>query len=231
MPAEHALLLPGMMCDARLWAPQIESIDTPITVPALDGADSMASLAEQVLEGAPPFFALAGLSMGGIVAFEIWRQAPDRVSHLALLDTNPHPESPERAMRRLEQIEQALNGGLKDLVRESLKPLYLAACNRNNEALLDTIMAMTLDLGPEVFRRQAIAAKNRLDSVPTLSTIGCPTTVICGSEDGVCPVSYHELMASRIPNAELVVLDDCGHLASLEQPKRVTAELKKLFDK
>jgi len=230
MPAENALLLPGMMCDARLWAPQIEKIGIPAAVPALDGADSMETLASQVLEAAPPAFALAGLSMGGILAFEIWRQAPDRVTHLALLDTNPHSESPERAMQRLEQIEQVLNGGLRDLVRGSLKPLYLAACNRNDDELLATIMAMTLDLGPEVFQRQTIAVKNRPDSVPTLPTISCPTVVMCGREDTLCPVSYHELMADRIPKAELVVLDDCGHLASLEQPDRVTAELVELFD-
>lgn len=230
MPAENALLLPGMMCDARLWAPQIEKIGIPAAVPALDGADSIASLASQVLDTAPPAFALAGLSMGGILAFEIWRQAPDRVTHLALLNTNPHPESPERAMQRLEQIEQVLNGGLRDLVRGSLKPLYLAACNRNDDELLATIMAMTLDLGPEVFQRQTIAVKNRPDSVPTLPTISCPTVVMCGREDTLCPVSYHELMADRIPKAELVVLDDCGHLASLEQPDRVTAELVELFD-
>ena len=133
-------------------------------------------------------------------------------------------------MQRLEQIEQVLNGGLRDLVRGSLKPLYLAACNRNDDELLATIMAMTLDLGPEVFQRQTIAVKNRPDSVPTLPTISCPTVVMCGREDTLCPVSYHELMADRIPKAELVVLDDCGHLASLEQPDRVTAELVELFD-
>lgn len=219
-----------MMCDSRLWTPQIENIRIPTAVPTLDGADSITSLASQVLDAAPPSFALAGLSMGGILAFEIWRQAPDRVTHLALLDTNPHSESPERAVQRLEQIEQVLNGGLRELVGETLKPLYLAACNRNDVELLDTIMAMTLDLGPEVFQRQAIAVKNRPDSVPTLPTISCPTIVICGREDTLCPVSDHELMANRIPAAELVVLDDCGHLASLEQPDRVTAELLKLFD-
>lgn len=229
MSAEHALLLPGMMCDARLWQPQIEQLDLPVSVPDLGRAANFRDMATEVLVDAPPRFAMAGLSMGGILAFEIWRQAPQRVSHLALLDTNPHAEAEERRSMRLSQIEKAAAGRLRELAIESLKPMYLAAANRDNLELLDTILAMALDLGPAVFERQSLALRNRTDSVPTLETIDCPTAIICGAEDTLCPVGYHELMAERIPHARLTVIDDCGHLSSLEQPAAVTRALQALF--
>lgn len=229
MPAKNLLLLPGMMCDARLWRPQQDALDLPVFHADMTTTDNFHDMAAAVLGSAPPEFALAGLSMGGILAFEIWRQAPERVTHMALLDTNPHAEAPERRSLRLQQIETALTGGLRELAIESLKPLYLARSRRDDAALLNTILDMALDLGPEVFRRQSLALRDRIDSVPTLPTISCPTTVICGDEDTVCPVSYHELMAARIPRAKLVVIDDCGHLATLEQPGIVTRELAELL--
>ena len=181
------------------------------------------------LANAPDRFAIAGLSMGGILAFEIWRQAPERVTHIALLDTNPHAEMPERRALRPTEIEVALGGGLRKLAIESLKPLYLAAAHRDDEELLGTILDMALDLGPEVFRTQSLALRDREDSVATLETIVCPTVVLCGDEDSLCPVSYHELMAERIPNARLQIIANCGHLSSLEQPDTVTEELNRLF--
>lgn len=231
MAAENLLLLPGMMCDERLWAPQMSAINLPVHVGDLSTADNMQELATKVLDDAPPTFALAGLSMGGILAFEIWRRAPERVSHMALLDTNPHADTPERRSLRLQQIETALAGGLRRLAIESLKPLYLAAAHRDDEELLGTILDMALDLGPDVFQRQSLALHDRPDSVDTLATISCPTLVMCGGEDTLCPVDYHELMADQIPTAKLVVVENCGHLASLEAPDAVTQELTELLRK
>lgn len=231
MPAENLFLLPGMMCDERLWAPQLAAIDLPIQVGDLSTKDNIPALAQHVLENAPHSFALGGLSMGGILAFEIWRQAPERVSHLALLDTNPHAEAPERRSMRLEQIATAMDGGLRDLAIDSLKPLYLAEAHRDDQELLGTILDMALDFGPDVFRRQSLALRDRVDSVPTLSTIDCPVAVICGAEDTLCPVEYHRLMAEKIPDAKLVILENCGHLASLEAPEAVTRELEELLRK
>ncbi len=229
MPAESILLLPGMMCDARLWQPQLAILDLPVLHADTTGTDNFADMAAQVLAEAPSSFAMAGLSMGGILAFEIWRQAPERVTHLALLDTNPHAESPDRRSMRLQQIETAMAGGLRELAIESLKPLYLARSHRDDEELLGLILDMALDLGPEVFRTQSLALRDRVDSVPTLHTIDCPTAVICGNEDALCPVGYHELMAAEIPQASLSVIDDCGHLATLEQPEAVNVELQRLL--
>jgi len=231
MPAENILLLPGMMCDARLWSHQIAAFDVPVYVADTSKSDNFADMAAQVLAAAPPSFAMAGLSMGGILAFEIWRQAPERVTHLALLDTNPHPDAPSRKSIRFEQIAAAAAGKLEELAIESLKPLYLAEKSRDDETLLKTILDMALALGPDVFERQSLAVMNRPDSAPTLASISCPTSVICGREDAICPVRFHEFMAHEIPDANLVVIDDCGHLSSMEQPEVVTAELLHLFAK
>ena len=167
--------------------------------------------------------------MGGILAFEIWRQAADRVTHLALLDTSPYEDAPERRSLRLEQIERALSGGLRSLAVESLKPLYLAEIHRDNDELLGEILDMALDLGPNVFRQQSLALRNRRDSLDTLRDIDCPTLVLCGREDTLCPVSYHEFMAEEIATARLVVVEECGHLASMEQPEIVNRELLTLL--
>ncbi len=217
------------MCNERLWAPQIAAFGRATICPDLTRADNFQDMAAQVLGTAPRRFAMAGLSMGGILAFEIWRQAPGRVTHVALLNTNPHAEAPERQSLRLQQIETALSGGLRELAVESLKPLYLAAAHRDDPALLNTILDMALDLGPEVFRRQSLALRDRVDSVPTLPTINCPALVLCGDEDALCPVEYHELMADCIPDARLKVVDNCGHLSSLEQPDIVARELAALL--
>ena len=159
----------------------------------------MSDMARKVLRDAPDSFAMVGLSMGGILAFEVWRQAPERVSHMALLDTNPHAESTDRQSMRLDQIAAASSGRLRELATESLKPIYLAEAHRENDSLLSTILDMVMDLGADVFRSQSMALRSRIDSVPTLRTITCPTLVMCGDEDRICPPVYHQLMASEIP--------------------------------
>ena len=229
MTADNILLLPGMMCDARQWAHQEAQFSVPVLHADCSKHDSLADMAASVLANAPERFALVGLSMGGILAFEIWRQAEDRITHLALLDTNPHAESPERQTLRLQQIKDAADGRLREMAIESLKPLYLAEAHRDDEAILNIILDMAMDLGPDVFRLQSLALRGRSDSVPTLASISCPTLVMCGDEDTLCPVTYHELMAEQIPNARLKVIDSCGHLSSLEQPEVVTRELQTLL--
>ena len=205
MTAENVLLLPGMMCDARQWAEQEANISQPVFHADTRKHDSITEMARSVLQDAPDRFAMVGLSMGGILAFEIWRQAADRVTHLALLDTNPHAESPERQTVRLQQIAEAASGRLRELATESLKPLYLAKAHREDEKLLGTILDMAMDLGPDVFRTQSLALRGRVDSVPTLPACTGPTIVMVGDEDLLCPVAYHELMAAEIPNAQLKV--------------------------
>lgn len=229
MPDRNVLLIPGMMCDERLWTHQAAALPATPVFPDTTQADSIEGMARSILAHAPGHFAAVGLSMGGIIAFELWRQAPERITHIALLDTNPHVEAAERRSLRLQQIEAALSGGLRELVIDSLKPVYLAAANRDDEALLGVVLDMALDLGPEVFRRQSLAVRDRADSVATLATIDCPALVLCGDEDSLCPPEYHKLMADRIPGARLSVVERCGHLSSLEQPEVVTRELAQLL--
>ena len=229
MQTEHLVLLPGMMCDERLWAAQrggLRDRCASITVADITTADCIRALAGAVLTDAPARFALAGLSMGGIIALEIWRQAPERVSRLALLDTTVHAETPERRALRERMLGRVLEGELKQVLTEDLKPRYLARVNRHNRGLLNEISAMALSLGDRVFVRQSRALKHRPDSTETLATIHVPTLILCGAEDALCPPEHHRFMAKRIPNARLAVLDQCGHLSVMEQPRRVTAKMR-----
>ena len=224
----NLVLIPGMMCDGRLWRHQVEefSADYQIQLAEMKQGDSISEIARLILAKAPPVFALAGLSMGAIVAFEMWRQAPQRIQRLALLDTNYRADASERFAVRNRQIEQVQSGQLKTVLRDELKPNYLAKIHANNAELLAEILAMGVDLGAEVFVRQSIALRDRIDSTATLATINCPVTVICGNEDQLCAVSLHEAMAVGIPSAHLEVIKDCGHLSTLEQPAAVNQILK-----
>lgn len=228
---EPLLLLPGMMCDARLFGPQIEALsdDCDILTGDIGGAAHMSELAEIVLKSAPQHFALAGLSMGGIVAMEIIRQAPERVSRLALMDTNPRAERPEVKARRAPQIEAVRTGDLRRVMREELKPNYLVESPRK-PAILDLCMKMALALGPEVFERQSIALRDRPDQQETLRGVTVPTLVLCGRHDALCPVERHELMHALVPASDLVIVEEAGHLPTLERPEATTAALKRWLD-
>jgi pimeloyl-ACP methyl ester carboxylesterase len=225
---EPLLLLPGLMCDARLFAPQVEALAglAPVAVGDLTGAPTVQGLAASVLAAAPDRFALAGLSMGGIVAMEVVRQAPGRVARLALLDTNHRAETPERQALRGPQIARALAGELRAVLVEEMKPLYLAPENRDRGAVLDTILDMALALGPEVFARQSAALRDRPDQAATLRRVGVPTLVLCGRHDALCPPERHAEMASLVPGARLTVVEGAGHLPTLERPEATTAALR-----
>ncbi len=220
------VLLPGMMCDARLFGPQIAAFSgrRAVHVAPLCGAESTAALAADVLAHAPPRFALAGLSMGGIVAMEIAAQAPERLAGLALMDTNPRAELPEVQARRAPQIEKAQAGHLRSVMRDEMKPNYLTD-GPDRQAILDLCMEMAMDLGPQVFIRQSLALRDRPDRQEILRSVTCPTLVLCGREDALCPVERHELMHALIPHSTLTVIDGAGHLPTLEQPMPTNAAL------
>ena len=217
---EPILLIPGMMCDARLFAPQIAvfSGSRPVMVVPLRGQASFELFATEILSHAPPQFALAGLSMGGIAAMEIIRQAPGRVTRLALMDTNPLAEIPERAAERKLQIERVRKGGLRLVMRDEMKPNYLTD-GPNKQMLLDLCMTMAEDLGAKVFEEQSLALQRRRDQSDTLRGIDVPTLVLCGEDDRLCPVERHEMMCDLIPGARLSVISNAGHLPVLEQPE------------
>lgn len=226
---EPLLLVPGMMCDRRLWSAQVSAL-APLAAPQvadITGRATIDALAADVLAWAPPKFSLAGLSMGGIVAMEMLRQAPARVARLALLDTNHRAELPERRDLRLAQIRRALDGGLRRLLIEEMKPLYLAPENRARNDILDTVLEMAQALGPTVFERQSLALRDRRDYTATLQAAACPTLVLCGRHDTLCPVERHREIAGLVPGAELVVLDGAGHLTPMEQPHAVNLALER----
>ena len=225
------VLLPGMMCDARLFAPQVAvlGLRRAVHLAPIANHDTVAALADEVLAHAPPRFALAGLSMGGIVAMEIMARAPARVERLALLDTNPCAELPEVRTRRGPQIDSVRAGGLRGVMRDEMKPNYLFD-GPGKGAILSLCMDMALDLGGEVFIRQSIALRDRQDRQATLRDVQVPTLVLCGREDALCPVARHELMHDLIAGSQLAIIDGAAHLPTLEQPNTTTAALTRWLE-
>ncbi len=213
------VLIPGMMCDARLFAPQIAALSHrwPILHAPINDHDTVGALAEDILSWAPDRFALGGLSMGGIVAMEMLRQAPGRIERLALLDTNPMAESDEVKARREPQIAKVKAGGLRAVMRDEMKPNYLSD-GPNRGAIFDICMAMAEALGPDVFIRQSLALQRRSDQQDTLCSFTGPALVLCGRNDALCPVDRHDLMHELLPNSVLKIIDGAGHLPTLEQP-------------
>ena len=219
------VLLPGMMCDARLWGPVMGAFAGRAVLHApLTEAGTTAALAQAVLALAPSRFALCGLSMGGIVAMEVLAQAPGRVERLALLDTNPLAETPEVQARRAPQIARALAGGLAGVMRDEMKPNYLAD-GPGKAAILDLCMAMALALGPKVFARQSRALRDRPDRTAVLAGFRGPALVLMGEGDHLCPRDRHDLMHRLMPQSRLCVIAGAAHLPVLEQPARTTDEL------
>lgn len=218
------LLIPGMMCDARLFLPQIAKLSASrgVMIPAITGADSIPALAAIVLEQAAPRFALAGLSMGGIVAMEMLHQQPGRIAGLALMNTNPRAELPEVQAGREPQIEAAREGRMLELMEERMFPLYSRG---PDPAITATAAAMARDLGPEVFIRQSRALRDRADRSETLRNCRLPTLILGSAHDRLCPPERHDYMASLMPHARLVMLKEAAHLTTLEQPAETCAAL------
>ena len=221
------VLLPGLLLDEALWQPQLKALAdiAEMTVGDLSKDDSMAGMARSVLAAAPPRFALAGLSMGGYAAFEVMRQAPERVTRLALLDTSARPDTPAQTKERRAFIGMCERGEFKG-VTPRLLPRWIHPSRVNDKALTETVMSMTARVGRDAFIRQQTAIMNRPDSRPGLSRIDCPTLVLCGHEDQATPVEVHREIAADISNARLVVVPECGHLSPLERPEAVNAALR-----
>jgi pimeloyl-ACP methyl ester carboxylesterase len=223
---EATVLVPGLNCSPRLYAPQVPSLWRfgPVTVADHTRDETMAAIAGRILAAAPPRFALAGLSMGGYVALEIVRQAPDRVARLALLDTGARADTPEATAKRHANIALAEAGRFIDVIDPQF-PLYVHPSRANDHALKADYLAMCHDVGPKAYVRQQKAIMARVDSRPLLSTIRCPTLVLVGAEDAATPLILSEEMAAGISGAQLVTVADCGHLSTIERPEAVTDAL------
>jgi pimeloyl-ACP methyl ester carboxylesterase len=221
------ILLPGLLCDEALWVHQTRYLAevADVAVADLTGRDSVAALAADVLATAPPRFAVAGLSMGGYVALEIVRQAPERIMKLALLDTNARADTDKQRRRRRGLMTLADRGEFRG-VTPRLLPMLIHPDRIGEEALTGEVMAMAERVGRDAFLRQQKLIMDRPDSRLWLSSIQLPTLVLCGRQDAISTLEMHVEMAGAIPGARLAIVEECGHLASLERPHATTALMR-----
>ena len=220
------VLIPGFMCDGRLFEPQIQGLHKihDITV-AIPTESTIPDMAARILKDMPGDFALGGLSMGGIVAMEILRQAPECITHLALMDTTPLADAPANFDVRMRQIADVHAGHLETVMRDELKPAYLVDSPRKS-AIMDTCMAMAKSLGPDVFEAQSLALRDREDLQESLAHAPEKTLILHGAEDRLCTPERHHLMQSLAPHATLIAIENAGHLPTLEAPSATTQAVR-----
>lgn len=224
------LLVPGLNCSPRLYAAQIPALWRLGLVVVADHRrdDTMSGIARRILATAPSRFRLAGLSMGGYIALEIMRQAPERVTKLALLDTSARPETPEQTERRQKLIALAEKGRMREIM--DVLWLVMVDPSRLKESALRAEMdKMAEETGTDAFIHQQRAIIGRADSRPTLGTIKCPTLMIVGASDQLTPPAHAEEIAQGIKGAKLVKLAGCGHMSPMEKPEEVTKLLIDFF--
>lgn len=228
------VLVPGMLCDARLFSPQLTALADCVDIIVADcsQSDSITGMAEQLLAAVPSHsFVLAGLSMGGIVAMETFRLAPERITALGLMATNHKPAKSDFIAIRSEQIIRAHNGGLRDIVIQEMKSHYLGPPHSNDATLRDLIVDMAIQFGPAVFERQARALINRSDQSDTLRHCHVPVKLLAGAHDELCPPANHLAMKNLVAHAEMHVLSSAGHLLTLEAPADISMHLRELIER
>ena len=220
------ILVPGLLCSARLYTPQLPALWAfgPVTIADHRRDDSVEAVARRILEAAPPRFALAGLSYGGYVALAIMRTAPERVAKFALLDTQARPDSEEAKAGRRKLMAMAEEGKLNDVV-DMLTPKFLSAAHAKDERLKQVVRDMARETGVDAFLKQQRSIMARPDSRPLLSSIRCPTLVLVGDSDTLTPPDLSKEMADGIAGAKLAVIPNCGHLSTIEAPDAVNAAL------
>jgi pimeloyl-ACP methyl ester carboxylesterase len=230
---ENALILvPGLLCDEKVWQPQIEALAgiVPIRVADHGMLDSLGAMAQAIIEQAPARFALAGHSMGGRVALEVWRRVPDRITGIALLDTGVHPlpsgdEAEKERAGRYALLDAARRDGMRAMAWLWLQRMVHP--NRlKDQDLTEGILWMMASKTPDIYEAQIRALLNRPDATPLLSTITCPALVLCGNEDAWSPVQQHRNIAGLIAGSRLVTIPECGHMSTLERPEAVTSALR-----
>jgi pimeloyl-ACP methyl ester carboxylesterase len=225
--AEPLVLVPGLMADALAFQAQVVSLSRamPVMVAAPTQGERIEEIASDILSALPARFALAGHGFGGMVALELLRRAPERVTRLALMDTTPLPGSPQEAADREALMIAARSGRLDDVMRTEIPSTCLAP-GAGRVAVTAQVLAMARALGPQVYLRQARALQRRKDQQVTLRKIKQPTLILCGEHDSLMPLKRHSFMAELIPFARLEVVADAGHLPMLEQPQALTEALQ-----
>ncbi len=224
---ETVVLLPGIMSDARIFGPQLADLsrDQAVMTVPLSSGERIEEIASGLLDLMPQRIALLGFGFGGVVAMEVLRRAPDRVSRLCLMSATPLPETPQQAAAREPQMIRARSGKLEQVLEEELRLGDLAPGPFRGE-IIAMVKDMGLGLGVECFVRQSRALQRRRDQQSTLRRIHVPTMVICGALDVVLPVKRHAFLAELVPNAVLRVIEGAAHLPTLEQPEAVAKALR-----
>ena len=220
------VLIPGLLASPRMYAPQVPQLwrTGPVMIADHTRDDSMAGIARRILSAAPARFALVGLSMGGYIAFEILRQAPERIAKVALLDTSARADAPEQTAMRRAQMALAAQGQLAEVVEQQF-PRLVHRARRADGALREVFTLMAEEVGAAGFIRQQTAISGRIDSRPTLGSIRCPTLVLVGEGDELTPPERAAEIAAGVPGARLTTVPQCGHMSTLEQPDEVTRAL------
>ena len=224
--SEPLVFLPGMMCDARVWATQmtVMSYERPVTIAPVCTVDRIEEAASELLSALPSKFALCGHGMGGAIALELFRRAPERVIRLALLGTNPLSDTPQEAADREPRMIGAKAGRFERMLEADILPRYVGDGPRRGAAVAD-LSEMALSLGADLFVKQERAMQRRRDQQGTLRRITQPTLILAGADDQIVPLKRQEFLAELIPYAKLNVLEGVGHMSLLEDPERVTEAL------
>ena len=216
-------MIPGTLCDYNLFKYQTEGLKDLVDchVASNSSASSLNQVAKNILANYSGSFSVMGLSYGGIIAFELLRQAPERINKLVLMNTNYKEPSEQTRINQQRFIGMAYLGQFKEITSEILIDAMLHPKNAEKQELRETILNMALNVGIDGFFNQVKAQLGRPDSTKDLQNIKCPTLIITGREDNICPLKLHEDMAEAIPNSTLKVIEECGHLSTLEQPNLV----------
>jgi len=220
------VLIPGLLASARMYAAQVPQLwcAGPVMIADHTRDDSMSGIARRILCAAPARFALVGLSMGGYIAFEVLRQAPQRIAKVALLDTSARADAPEQTAMRRAQMTLASQGRLAEVVEQQF-PRLVQRARRADVELRQLFDLMAQEVGAAGFIRQQTAILGRADSRATLGSIRCPTLVLVGEGDELTPPELAAEIAAGIPGARLTTVPQCGHMSTLEQPDEVTRAL------
>lgn len=220
------VLVPGLGCSPRIYDPQIPALwrEGPVFIANHARGGDMSTIARRILAEAPLRFALAGHSMGGYIILEMYRQAPERIGRLALLNTSARPEAPEVSEKRRAMIAEVKWGGYRAVIN-GLFANFVHPSRAADAGLKQIVLDMADDVGPDAFVWQLEAITGRIDSRPTLATIKCPTLVLTCDTDNMVPQDASVEMASAIPGAKFVKIADCGHLPQLEKPEALSEAL------
>lgn len=223
---EPILFVPGLLCTEVLYSPQMATFaDHPLMVADHRQHDNIPDIAASILKHAPERFALVGLSMGGYIAMEILREAPHRVTRLALLDTNARADTPDQSERRRFLMKLATKRDFRK-VPHLLYPGFVHQRRENDTSLRAIVVEMAMATGADAFCRQQTAIINRVDARPRLAEIRCPTLVLVGEGDTLTPPDRAREIHELVPHSRLAIVEGSGHLSTLEEPDKVTTELQ-----